>query len=103
MSVLLAVTDLWCEIILVNYEHKTERGLGFKVDINPAFTATEWEEGDCINSATVSTAHVLLVSGKKDTTQVSVSQSPCIAISEEQVYFLEINTKQITVCRKIGL
>lgn len=59
MSVLFGITNLWCEIILVNDQHKTEGGRGFKVAINPAFTVIEWEGGDPINFSIVSTACAL--------------------------------------------
>lgn len=59
MSVLFGITNLWCEIILVNDQHKTERGRGFKVAINPDFTVIKWEGGDPINFPIVSTTCAL--------------------------------------------
>lgn len=54
MSVLFAVPNLWCEIILVNDQHKTDRGQYFNVAINSAFTVIELEGGDPINLFIVS-------------------------------------------------
>ena len=49
MSVLFGIANLWCEIILVNDQHKTDRGQYFSIAINPAFTVIELEGGDPIN------------------------------------------------------
>lgn len=49
MSVLFGIANLWCEIILVNDQHKTDRGQYFSITINPAFTVIELEGGDPIN------------------------------------------------------
>lgn len=54
MSVLFGMANLWCEIILVNDQHKTDRGQYFSVAINPAFTVIESEGGDPINLSAVS-------------------------------------------------
>lgn len=53
MSVLFGIANLWCEIILVNDQHKTDRGQYFSVAINPPFTAIEVEGGDPINLSAV--------------------------------------------------
>lgn len=53
MSVLLGTANLWCEIILVNDQHKTDRGQCFSVAINPTATVIESEGGDPINLPTV--------------------------------------------------
>jgi len=53
MSVLFGIASLWCEIILVNDQHKTDRGQCFSVAINPTFTMTELEGGDPINLSAV--------------------------------------------------
>lgn len=53
MSVLFGIANLWCEIILVNDQHKTDRGQYFSVAINPTFTVVELEGGDPINLFTV--------------------------------------------------
>lgn len=45
MSVLFGIANLWCEIISVNDQHKTDRGQYFSGAINPAFTATEGGRG----------------------------------------------------------
>lgn len=49
MSVLCGIANLWCEIILVNDQHKTDRGQYFSVAINPTFTVIEVEGDDPIN------------------------------------------------------
>lgn len=54
MSVLLGVANLWCEIILVNDQHKADRGQYFSVAINPTFAVTESEGDDPINLSIVS-------------------------------------------------
>lgn len=53
MSVLFGIANLWCEIILVNDQHKTDRGQYFSIAINPTFTVIELEGGDPINLFTV--------------------------------------------------
>lgn len=53
MSVLFGIANLWCEIIVVNDQHKTDRGQYFSIAINPAFTVIELEGGDPINLFTV--------------------------------------------------
>lgn len=49
MSVLFGIANLWCEIILVNDQHKTDRGQYFSVAINPTFAVIESEGDDPIN------------------------------------------------------
>lgn len=53
MSVLFGIANLWCEIILVNDQHKTDRGQYFSVAINPTFTVIKLEGGDPISLFTL--------------------------------------------------
>lgn len=53
MSVLFGIANLWCEIILVNDQHKTDRGQYFNAAINPTFTVIESEGDDPINLSIV--------------------------------------------------